>query len=635
MKLIKTLIKRYKKSIILEVIILFLFTFTVYIYNLSPSVFGGDSGDFLSAIVVKGVPHPSGYPLYTMLGILFNSLPIKASVAWKVGLVSSLFSSISVVLMYLITHELIENRYLAFITSLTLAFLYPFWLYTEVTEVFALHSFFILTLIYISIKYSGSKKDKYLYLLSFIVGFSLTNNLVIVLIFPALFIFIALINPKISLDFKLIARCVLFLLLGLTPYIYIPIAASFNPSINWGNATTLEKFMSLVLRHDYGWGLKASTNYSPLYAFKRYIYYWLTYITPIIPITSIAGIAYFLIKKKYKLLTFLSLALFFSGPFYFAYVKLPTTSLSLLGVLERFTIQSAIFIIILFPFGVISFTKIIQLLVKRKNLKKFLINVSYTSFSVVPVMLFLTNNYRVNLSNVHIGDNFGKDILSSLPKDSVLLVSTDSVAFNSLYVQYGLNFRKDILIPGRNTGYQQLLNITNLSQESGKDLDIDKLIRKNAINQELYYKSLVKLAKKEKAFSENRLEVTFDDEKGKIISIPHGLVFKLIYEEDFNLTKKEYLKQQENIWTDFQLANFTRHKILLSENLILSDIRRRYDFGLRHLANFMYEYYQDEEMEGEYIKKASELNPTFPALNLPIKVNKEIDNLNIIIFRNN
>ena len=45
-------------KMVLPPLILFLFTFAIYVHNLSAGVYGGDSGDFLSAIAVKGVPHP-------------------------------------------------------------------------------------------------------------------------------------------------------------------------------------------------------------------------------------------------------------------------------------------------------------------------------------------------------------------------------------------------------------------------------------------------------------------------------------------------------------------------------------------------------------------------------------------------
>ncbi|UCH71922.1 MAG: DUF2723 domain-containing protein, partial [Thermoplasmatales archaeon] len=194
-------IVNYKIRQNIDLILIFSFTCGVYIYNLSPSVFGGDSGDFLSAIAVKGVPHPSGYPLYTILGLFFNSLPIRATIAWKVGLISTILSSLAVVFLYMIVEELTNHKSIALISSLTLAFIQPFWIYAEVTEVFALHSLFVITITYFSIRFYKTKKNKYLYTLSFLSGLSLTNNLTILLIFPAVSILVLATKPRMFLDF--------------------------------------------------------------------------------------------------------------------------------------------------------------------------------------------------------------------------------------------------------------------------------------------------------------------------------------------------------------------------------------------------------------------------------------------------
>src|SRR5579859_4118763 len=112
---------RNKLAVLLPPIGLFFFTFIVYVHNLSASVYGGDAGDFLSAIAVKGVAHPSGYPLYTLLGIIGSYLPMHQNLAWKVALLSALFSSLAVVSMYAVVYRITKNKLLGVITALTLA----------------------------------------------------------------------------------------------------------------------------------------------------------------------------------------------------------------------------------------------------------------------------------------------------------------------------------------------------------------------------------------------------------------------------------------------------------------------------------------------------------------------------------
>src|SRR5262249_17586173 len=42
------------------------------------------------------------------------------------------------------------------------------------------------------------------------------------------------------------------LVAGLLPYVYLPIAASSHPALNWGDPTTLSRFYAVILRKDYG-----------------------------------------------------------------------------------------------------------------------------------------------------------------------------------------------------------------------------------------------------------------------------------------------------------------------------------------------------------------------------------------------
>ncbi|MGC8878576.1 MAG: protein O-mannosyl-transferase family, partial [Anaerolineae bacterium] len=57
-----------------------LLAFIVYLITLAPSITwcndGADGGDLITATVTGGVPHPSGYPTYLLLGSLFVHLPL-------------------------------------------------------------------------------------------------------------------------------------------------------------------------------------------------------------------------------------------------------------------------------------------------------------------------------------------------------------------------------------------------------------------------------------------------------------------------------------------------------------------------------------------------------------------------------
>jgi len=52
-----------------------LVVFIVYVTTLAPSVVEIDSGELATVQVLLGIAHPTGYPLFTLLGHLFSLLP--------------------------------------------------------------------------------------------------------------------------------------------------------------------------------------------------------------------------------------------------------------------------------------------------------------------------------------------------------------------------------------------------------------------------------------------------------------------------------------------------------------------------------------------------------------------------------
>ncbi len=76
---------------------------TLYISTLAPSVatLFDDSLEFQLVTYRLGIAHPTGYPLYTILGRLFTFLPL-GDVAYRVNLMSALFGAATVSLVYLL-----------------------------------------------------------------------------------------------------------------------------------------------------------------------------------------------------------------------------------------------------------------------------------------------------------------------------------------------------------------------------------------------------------------------------------------------------------------------------------------------------------------------------------------------------
>src|SRR5919201_6688282 len=61
--------------------------FALYLATAARDIVFGDTPELTTAAITLGVPHPPGYPLWTMLGWLFAQLPIDGP-AFRVALLS-------------------------------------------------------------------------------------------------------------------------------------------------------------------------------------------------------------------------------------------------------------------------------------------------------------------------------------------------------------------------------------------------------------------------------------------------------------------------------------------------------------------------------------------------------------------
>ena len=597
--------KPLKININFEIVLLFLGVFLIYIHNLSPSVYGGDSGDFLAAAISRGVAHPSGYPLYTILGILLTSLSLPLTYAAKFGIVSAFFASVSVVIVYLISWDLVKNRFIALVSALTLAFIYPFWLYAEIVEVISLNSFFILLLTYLTIKLIGKWNNRYFYILSFSIGLSLTNNLTVVLALPGVALALLIARGRNLFKIRQLALALLSFVLGLSPYIYIPFAARLDPVVNWGVAKTLDNFWSLITRQDYGWINTAVDKNLILLHLSVYLSYWKVYLNPTILVVALMGLAFLIIKKNYALLTLFLTSSFLLGPFFVIYLRSPLQNYLSFGILEKFYVGGFLFLCLFYTLGIKAIYLIIPKILTRPDLSAIFQKVALGVFLVVAVAQFINNFPKTNLKSVNIGDNYGEDLLLSLPQNSILFLTRDTTAFNARYMQLAYQVRPDVYIPGKDVGFEELLRQVGAGEEVIERYNIEQ---KGGIEGILLKTAVSLILTKRPVFS----EVEYGEEEtpfGKIVSVPYGLLYKLEYEDRNNLSKDDYLKKMQGIFGSYQLDHLEKNQDLINSHFVFADIKKSYSLAFWNSAKYIAEHYQDPESAKDFVIKAAKLDP--------------------------
>jgi len=135
--------------------ITFLISGAVYFYTAMPNVGLLDSGEFIVAGQHFGVPHPTGYPLWTLLVWLFLLLPI-GNAAWEVNLFSGFCGALAVGGVALLSSSMLRwmmpawgrvsaraGAVIAGAFAMLFAFSFSFWTQAVIAEVYTLHALLV------------------------------------------------------------------------------------------------------------------------------------------------------------------------------------------------------------------------------------------------------------------------------------------------------------------------------------------------------------------------------------------------------------------------------------------------------------------------------------------------------------
>lgn len=429
----------------------------VLIFFQSKTIFGGDGGDLVAAICVGGVPHPPGYPLYTLIGKFFLKIPLFTP-AWRVSFLSSLPALITGIIVYLIVAKITKNYLAAVLAWLILSFNYLFWLYAEVPEVFSLNNLFLAILIILTLSLIENINQKKIYLLSFFLGLSLSHHHFSLWFYPIFLFFIFWYQKRYwfkNLNIFLILKSFIFFLIGLLPYFYLFFSAQNYPPISWDSPVNFKNFWRLFTRADYGTFL---SHGGALYVdLKDRLFLVWSFFLILKEYWGVIGIFFlftgmFFLYKKEKIFFWLIFSLWIWELFFIFYSGFGLGSKDVfgIGIFIRFLLPGILFSSIFIGCGAYFFTFWLADLLRKKriliNIKKSTFILLMMSFLLIyPLSLFL-KNFKIFyfLRNDFTAENFAKDILDTIPSNGVLLLSFDNPLFNTQYLHYCLKERLDV-----------------------------------------------------------------------------------------------------------------------------------------------------------------------------------------------
>jgi hypothetical protein len=263
--------------------------FILYLLTLAPSVAMWDTGEYMAATKVLGLPHPPGNPFFLLLGHAFATLPLPVSYGARINIMAALASALSAGFWFLITERIVSRWILerwqrlvvAGLATLIGATAFTVWNQSVVNEkVYTVSLLFFTIVSWLMIEWmenpDAPNADRLLILVAFLLGLGYSNHPAGFLPLPAAGVAILAVRWRTLLRWKLVLTAFAALILGLTPFIYEPVRAAYFPGINEGAPTacenkleasctftklTKDRLMSNINREQYGKKLERGADY--------------------------------------------------------------------------------------------------------------------------------------------------------------------------------------------------------------------------------------------------------------------------------------------------------------------------------------------------------------------------------------
>ncbi|HEY8477895.1 MAG TPA: DUF2723 domain-containing protein, partial [Chloroflexota bacterium] len=237
----------------LVVAVVLLAVLALYLPTLQTDVSGNhaeptlDTGEFQIALNVWGTMHPTGYPLYGLVGSGFVHLArlLGAGPATAASLFSLLWSLGVVVLVALVVRELGGNAAYGAVAGLALATTRSFWVHGVVAEVYALGVFLVAATLWLSLR-----ADR-LPWLGVAFGLAVGHHRAAALALPGALLALLVRGAPWKVSWREMAGAVLAGAATLGVYLYLPVRAWQGAPWVYGRPDTWEGLVAIVLAREY------------------------------------------------------------------------------------------------------------------------------------------------------------------------------------------------------------------------------------------------------------------------------------------------------------------------------------------------------------------------------------------------
>ncbi len=460
--------------------IVIVFLIVIYLLTMAPTIVEIDSGELTTVQMTLGVAHPTGYPLFSMIGFLYSKLPLPFPPAYKMNLLAASWCAFGAGFFVVISRMLFRNldlfspvkkqngyervrpkrkkqkevvtkngmqvetkvpmtRATVLLSSAAGALMMgvskTFWEQSISVEVYSLHIFLILTVIWallrayiISKRFPGKSINAWL-IAAAALAFSFSNHMSTLFILPAAaYLFFSCFGfnkPAFILIGKMLAVFVPILILL---YSYLPIRGMANPVLNWSNPVNMEQ----IIRHVSGWQYRTWLFSSFDAAEKQFSHFTdnFLYEYNISTVFFVIGLIFLLIRAR-KLFIFFFIA--------FAFCILYSINYDIKDI-DTYFLLAYISMGFFAAFGI---AQVFGLLHDQKT--QYGLGLTIAAIFIC-VQIYFTAG-KVDAHDVYTFEDYTISALQSAGKDAIILsYQWDYLIAPSYYVQNVLHIRPDVKV---------------------------------------------------------------------------------------------------------------------------------------------------------------------------------------------
>ena len=439
--------------------------FCVYWYTLCPSLDNIDCGELATAQATLSICHPTGYPLFMILGYLWLLVPLPFTKIYQANLLCAFWCAAGVTIFIYFLQSVVANPSVwakrkktkipappksapapviespnesvvllaSAMGGIVLAFSKTYWLQSNSVEVYSLHMVLVLAIIFCLSKAVTEKEPSKNWLtFSVVLGLGFTNHMAVTYILPAAaYVYFAFYGFRWK-SVKPLGKLFLYSMIPIILlYGFLLWRSSQQPPLNWGDPSNLTKLYRHVSGAQFGGALFNSVRVAEynLINYLRSVPFEFAFGSLFF---AVAGIP-FVFTKARKLFYFLVISIGYSVLFSINYDVRDIYTYYLLSY-----IGFSVFI----AFGIYA---VLHWLMRNRLL--FLAGVVVTC-GIIGTQVYL--NFGTSHRGLYTYEDYAKNLINSVDSNAVILTSAisewDFITSQLMYLQYVEGVRADVVV---------------------------------------------------------------------------------------------------------------------------------------------------------------------------------------------